>query len=215
MAADQSLKIFSICLLSAQKYKAYALFNGEQLIITEVHMITGFFGTWKESLIAEIEEKKAAGFVVIVEELTDNIARHGSQYLLEDQSDADSRTNLYDALDWYFAMADVGNIIFHDEVRKFQISAGNEGSKVDKKSDEKGRTIYSIDWRGFHGGYRAVLLCVVAAMKEPMSERYLKEMFPPVESITETHPLHRIKQALHGHDLKRASDFEAVRGGQK
>lgn len=213
MATDL-LKIFTVSLMSAQKHKAYAAFNGEQLVIGDVQPITGFFGSWKDALIKEVQEKTAEGYVVLVEELTDNISQYASQYLLEDMSDIDSRTNLYSALDQYFALSDVGNILFHNEVQKYVISAGAEGSKVEKKQDEKGRTVYSVDWRGFHGGYRAVLLCVVAAMNEPISERYIKEMLPAVELNESTHPLDRFKRVLHNHDLQQAREFEEKRSGK-
>jgi hypothetical protein len=209
------LKILAICLMSSQKYKAYAVYNGEQLVIADVQPITGIFGLWRDPLIAEILQKKADGFVVIVEERTDNIAKYATQYLLESASDGDSRTNLYETLDWYFAMHDVGNIVFNPSVQKFSISAGGEGSKVDKRQDEKGRTAYSVDWKAFHGGYRAVLLCVVAAMEEPVSERYLSEMFPASSVEEETHPMFRLHNALRDDDLRRGRELEEARGGVK
>lgn len=206
------LKILAICLMSSQKYKAYAVYNGEQLVIADVQPITGIFGLWRDPLIAEIEKSKADGYVVIVEERTDNIAKYASQYLLESAGDGESRTNLYEALDWYFAMQDVGNIVFSPTVQKFSISAGGEGSKVDKRQDEKGRTAYSVDWKSFHGGYRAVLLCVVAAMEEPMSERYLAELFPASAVKEDDHPMSRIHQALRDDDLRRGRELEEARG---
>lgn len=208
------LKILAICLMSSQKYKAYAVFNGEQLVIADVQPITGIFGLWRDPLIAEIEKSKADGYAVIVEERTDNIAKYATQYLLESGADGDSRTNLYEALDWYFAMQDVGNIVFNPAVQKFAIVAGVEGSKIDKRQDEKGRTAYSVDWKAFHGGYRAVLLCVVASMEEPMSERYLKELFPAILVPEDDHPMARIHRALRGDDLRRGRELEEARGGE-
>ena len=169
------IKIFAASLTGLQKYKAYAVYNGEQLAVTHLLPIKGAFGTWKSGLIDEIKKKKSEGFVCIVEERTDYIAKYASQFNLEDV-DEGSRSNFYTALDWYFGLMDTGNLILAKEHQQFLIRAGGEGSKVEKKQDEKGRVLYSINWGALTSGHRCILLCVVGAMVEPVSSRYLDDM---------------------------------------
>ena len=59
------------------------------------------FNVWRKPLVDEIIDKKSKGYAVIVEEKTDLIAQYSTQYLLED---IEERSNLYEALDWYFAL---------------------------------------------------------------------------------------------------------------
>ena len=145
---DDYLKIMGVSLASSKKHKAYAVFNGEQLVITNVTPIaSGMLNVWRTPLIEEIIQKKADGFAVLVEEKTDLIAQYGTQYLLDD---IEGKSNLYDALDWYFALQDMGNLIMPSELGAYQIRSGHEGQRIEKKQDEKGRSRYDIDWPSFH-----------------------------------------------------------------
>jgi len=205
---SEHLKIMGVSLMSTKKHKAYAVFNGEQLVFTNVVTIaTGMSSTWKKPLIEEIQQKKADGFAVIIEEKTDLVAQYGTQYLLED---IEGKSNLYDALDWYFALQDMGNLIMPTELGAYQIRSGLEGQRIEKKQDDKGRPYYDIDWNSFHGGYRAVLLCVVAAMTEPLSERFIEAMFgDPVPD--DYNPVRRWTKLIAGRDLEKGKRLEAER----
>lgn len=172
----EPVKILVISLISSKKYKAHAVYDGERLVIASMSPIVGMFNSWRDNLIKEVEECKSKGWIVIVEERTDFVSSHATQYLLEDMND-ENRSNYFDALDWYFALQDMENLIIHQDYQQYQIRTGGEGQKVEKKQDEKGRSIYSVDWKSFHGGFRCVLLCVVAAMYEPISERFLDAMW--------------------------------------
>lgn len=203
----ENLKIMSISLMSQQKATATAVFNGEQLVIADVQLLGGMFTAWRDKLVETVEDKVAQGYAVIVEERTEYIAKYGTQYLLEDLGD-DNRTNLQEALDWYFALDAVGNMVFTDETKRYQIVSGSEGGKIDRKQDDKGRPVYVVDWARCTGGFRAVLLCVVAAMQEPLSDRYLKAMFPDqMREEEELHPAMRFKAALERKDQQRGEEL--------
>jgi hypothetical protein len=173
---SEPIKIMAVSLAGLQKHKAYAVYDGEALIITHVARIQGLFGAWKDALIKEIEEKRAAGYVCVVEEKTDHIARYGSQFNLEDTDGETGRSNLYVALDWYFPMLEMGHIVVAKEFQQYLIRSGAEGQKIEKGQDEKGRPVYSINWGAVNTGHRSILLCVVGAMIEPVSDRYLDDM---------------------------------------
>lgn len=208
-AMSDMLKILAVSLMGSQKSKAYAVYNGEQLIVTGVMTISGMFSAWRKPLVQEIEEKKALGYVVLVEEKTDLVSQYATQYLLED---VEVRSNLYEALDWYFALQDMGNLIVDEEAKRFLIRSGSEGQRIEKKQDEKGRPYYDIDWTSFHGGHRAVLLCVVAAMTEPLSDRYIEAMFgQPVPEPDDENPVRRWTKVMAARDLSKGKRLEEER----
>jgi hypothetical protein len=166
----------AVSLAGLQKHKAYAVYDGEALIITHVVRLQGLFGAWKDPLIEEIESKRKDGYVCVVEEKTDHIAKYGSQFNLEDTDGETGRSNLYVALDWYFPMLEMGHIVVAKEFQQYLIRSGAEGQKIEKGQDEKGRAVYSINWAAVNTGHRSILLCVVGAMIEPVSDRYLDDM---------------------------------------
>ena len=112
-----------------------------------------------------------------------------------------------------FRPADLGNLITDEEAKRFLIRVGGEGQKVEKKQDEKGRPFYSIDWPAFTGGHRAVLLCVVAAMAEPVSDRFLDAMYgKPSEEPEDNNPVRRWHRLIEKQDLERGKALDAMRG---
>jgi hypothetical protein len=103
---ENHLKIMTVSLIGEQKHKAFGVFNGERLVITAVIPIQGgLLRSWKKSLIAEIQEKKKSGYMILVEEKTDLIARHATRYMLEEIEEGSN--NLFEALDSYFGLSDM------------------------------------------------------------------------------------------------------------
>jgi len=215
---SEQTKIFVACLTDAKKYKAEALFDGEALVIANVLPIEdkGLFSKWKMPLIKEIQQKVEQGYIVLVEEKTDYVSRYATQYILEDLNDdsdgGSRRSNYSDALDWYFALADTGNLIIHPDYKKYSLNGSGEGSMFDRQNDDKGRSLYKVDWKRFNGGYRAMLLCVVGAMYEPLSERFLESMFEADERAHEiANPALQFKSVIQGVTLARARELEKSR----
>ena len=190
------LKILTVSLSDVSKYKAYAVFNGEQLIITHITQLRGMFSAWRDDLIQEVASRVDAGFAVLVEEKTEVVSQYGTRFMLEDKDDETGRSNVFDALDWYFALLNTDSIVFHPDCRQMMIRPGGEGQRVEKLQDEKGRTNYRVDWNNFHGGFRAMLLCVVAAMTEPLSARYLDAMYGPEAEEEERYNWQRVFRAI-------------------
>lgn len=171
----EPLKIMTVSLEALSKHKALALYDGDKLAVTHCLPIQGSPSTWRGSLIQEIETLSEAGYAVLIEDRTETIARFGTKFLFDEIEDG--RSNLYHALDWYFAMQNMGSIIADPSVERFMVRTGSEGAAIERKQDEKGRVVYDVNWLGLTGGHKAVLMCVVAAMMEPLSERYLRSMY--------------------------------------
>jgi hypothetical protein len=201
-------KIFAISLMGRERSKAYAVDNGEQLIIQKIVPIKGLYAQWKDALIEEIEERKQNDFICLVEEKTEHIAQHGSQINLEDIDINENRINYYIALDWYFAMANMGNIIMPPDGQQFTITP----QKVDPKRDEQGRTKYDVNWDQFSSGHRCVLLCVLAAAQEPVSGRYMKELYGPEPVYELWDPLRSFKAVTIGVDRALEKKWDKIRG---
>jgi hypothetical protein len=201
-------KIMTVSLMGRERSKAYAADNGEQLVIQKIVPIKGTFLTWKNELIDEIQERKANDFVVLIEEKTDHIAQYGSQINLEEIDPHENRINYYIALDWYFAMANMGNIIMPPDGQQFTITP----QKVDPKQDETGRTKYNVNWDQFSSGHRCVLLSVLAASQEPVSGRYIRELYGPDPIYELWDPLRSFKAVTIEVDKALEKKWDAIRG---
>lgn len=173
-----SVKIFAASLIGSKKFKAVGVFSQEKgLIIASISPVTGAFGTWRQPLVDEVKKWADNGAIVLVEENGEAISQHGTKYLLEDMDDDSGKTNLAVALDAYFQLQDSDYLIIPPDYQRHALQAGGEGSWIEKKNDDKGRPFYNIDWQRFTGAHRAILLCVVAAMFEPLSGRFLDAMW--------------------------------------
>ena len=167
-------RIFAVSLCDPRKrFKAYAVFDGERLVIQRIEEIKGLFGTWKTPLIEEIELRKQTGFEVLVEEKTDIISPFATKFLFEDMDQEEDRINWYVALDWFYAMKGLGNVI---------VPAGSEQylpkeQTAERLADEKGRIKYNLNWDLLTGGHRVVLLCVMATVLNPISDQFLADMY--------------------------------------
>ena len=172
--------ILTVSLESGKRYKAYGVYDGSKLAITHCIPITGSPSKWKSEVLKEIRNKSDAGFIVLVEDRTEVFCvSDASPFSFEDMSEG--RSMLFHALDWYFAMLDMGQLIADPEVERFLIRGGAEGQKIEKLQDEKGRTVYKVDWAGINGGVKAVLMCVAGAMMQPLSDRFLEAMYGPID----------------------------------
>lgn len=175
MSRESILQIMAVSLESSSRYKMYAAFDGDRLAVTHGVPITGAASEWRQALIEEIQDRVSKGFVVLIEDRTETISQHGTKYLFDDVEEG--RTNLYHALDWYFAMDSLGSILVDESLRRYTLRSGVEGSMIEKRQDDKGRVVYDVQWGAFSGAHKAMLMCVVAAKMEPLSERFLAEMF--------------------------------------
>lgn len=203
------LNIMSVSLESFRRFKAYAVFDGEKLAITHCLPITGSPSLWREALVEEIKDKAAKGFSVLVEDRTDTIAQYGTRFLFDDVEEG--RTTLYHGLDWYFAMQGMGAIIIDDSIKGFAIKAGGENSMIERKQNDKGQIVYDVQWANFTGAHKAMLMCVVAAQMEPLSERFLRDMFSfdDIAKENEMDPMLPFRSITVDHDRKRFLEYEA------
>lgn len=200
MSYESSLKIFVVSLAEAKKFKAYAAYNGEQLAILSVSLISGqLFSVWKTELAAEIQERKKQGYVTLVEDSGESLSIYGTQCLLDEVDGSDrNRTRLQSALLGYFSLQRAGRLQIAPECQKYVIQDAAEGGWIERKNDDKGRPFYSVQWQKFSSAHRCILLCVTAVIAEPLSERFLSAMAMSGEedSFPEQHPAKRMEKAL-------------------
>lgn len=201
-------KIMAVALESPKKAKAYAVYDGERMVVLGCTQIAGPPSEWKQDLLDEIQDKVNEGFVVLVEDRTGTFCEYGTQFSFEEEDDG--RTMLHHALDWWTAMQGVGNLLVEPEVERFNIRVSSEGSMIDRQQDDKGRVKYNVQWQSFQGGHKAVLMCVVAAMMEPISERYLEAMFAADDAANaiDDPPFLRTLSALQKHDNKLFAELD-------
>lgn len=177
---NKLMNIMAVSLESDKRYKAYAVFDGEKLAVTHCIPIHGAVSLWKDDLAKELESKHKEGFSVLVEDRSEQYCIGDASAFSFDEM-IDNRSMLYHALDSYFSMLNMGNLIVDKSVERFIVRSGSEGAKVEKKQDEKGRTVYSVDWNTFSGGHKAILMCVCAATFRSLNDIFIDQMFQHVE----------------------------------
>ena len=176
MAEKEKKKIFTLSLDSEKRHQATAiLFAGNRLAITHCLPVTGAPSIWRDKMLADIKSKAAAGFAIAVEDRSGEFSPYATSVCFDDMEDG--RTLLQRSFDWWFSLKNSGNLILDKSVEQFDMRAGGEGSLIDIKHDDKGRIVYFPNWMSFHGGHKAMLLCVAAAMlEEPLSGRWIDAM---------------------------------------
>lgn len=170
------LNIMTVSLESEKRYKAYGAYDGERLAITHCIPIIGAVSSWKNELVEELHDRYRAGFSVLVEDRFEQFCLGDATPFSFDDI-IDGRSMLYHALDHYFSLLNMGNLIADPSVERFIVRAGSEGAKIEKKQDEKGRTVYSVDYATFNGGHKAILMAVCAATFRSLSENFIDQMF--------------------------------------
>jgi hypothetical protein len=174
------LKIFTVALDSPKKYMASATYTEGMLIIADCKPILGRGDTWKDKILRAIEKRSEQGFVILVEDRSQVFCvGDATPFSFEDIKEG--RSMLFQSLDWYFSMLNMGQIVADKTVEPFMVRAGGEGQKIEQSQDDKGRTIYKVDWSSVKGGTKAVLMCVVGAVMQPFSEKYLNDLYGPLE----------------------------------
>jgi len=213
--ATESLKIMAVSLVDGKKFKAFAVFDGERLVVVDVSQIAGVFSSWKAPLIEEVRQRVIDGYAVLVEESGEAISQYATQYLLDSiMDDGEGKTRLQQALDSYFEMDSIGSLIIAPECQKHGLKIGAEGGVIDRKNDDKGRPFYAIDWKRFTGAHRAILLCVVVAAFEPLSERFLHAMWGKPDAEPEENPWKRMKALFGAQDIERGKELDRLREGK-
>lgn len=201
-------KIMAVSLQGIDKYKAFATYDGERLIIIDIQKIAGPFGTWKGTLLHEIKTLAEKDYTVLVDEKTDHFAEHGHPTCLEDIGH-NGRVNFYNALDMYYQLSDMGHISIPDTCKRFRITEDS----AEKIFDEQGRIKYNINFDDFKAGQRTMLLCVLGAEYTPMGIAFLNKMYEGrMKSIEERNPLKTFLAITRDQDLAKEKAWDKIRG---
>lgn len=202
--------IFAVSLDSPKKHRAAAiLFGNDRLYLTHCLPISGK-GEWREELREEIATKATSGFVVIVEDRSGVFSPHANSFCFEDVHEG--RTMLQHAFDWYFSMQNSGNLVLAKDLNRYAMTQ-TENSVVDLKNDDKGRVLYVPQWERFHGAHKAILLCVIAARMEPLSDHWFDAMLAAMPSLPEQewNPLERWGKAMKNWEDEEQARLERMR----
>lgn len=201
------LNIMAVSLESAKRHKAYAMYDGERIAITHCIPVLGQPSAWAADLVEEIKDKLKNGFSVLVEDRTGTYCvDDASQFDFEEVTDG--RSMLYQSLDWYFSMLDLGQIIADKSVERFLLRSGGEGQRIERTQDDRGRTVYKVDWTAINGGVKAVLMCVSGAMMQPLSERFIEELYGNMPIEEERPPMASFHAITKGFDQEQIKKWD-------
>jgi hypothetical protein len=200
-------KIMTVSLSHSQRAKAYGIYDGNILVVTHIEPILGLFSFWEKKLQEEIQQKNKQGYTILVDEPTDRISRHALRIDLN--KTVDSRSNFYHVLDAYFALYSTESIVTGDEIRKYLLKIGGEGSRLEVENDDQGRTKYHADWNALTGMHRALILQAYAVVYQPVDNHYIDAMFGALtKPKVELDPKSRWIKLMKDFDLERAQEFE-------
>ena len=163
-----------------------------------MEQVKGAFAAWKGRLIEEVKGKVADGYVVLIEEKTNHIARYGTQFLFDEMHQHEEEINLYVALKLYFQMLRTGetpdqsNIVIKPEHKRWYI----QENLIEIDRDDKGRPKFNVAWDQLAGGHRCVLMAVMAAHRETVNERFLKVLFGEEEADPPESPIASLQSIM-------------------
>lgn len=167
-------KILAITCEMGRPAQATAAWDGENLFIMEITEAGGDPYAWLVKAKSDIEKKAAAGWVVMVGDRTMSFPPPATCWDMNAMT-VDGKTNLHAALEMYFALQARSALIFEPHLKKYQIRLGGENDMAHMENDDRGRSIYRVNWSNFRDAHLALLMCVAGAtQEEPMSERWVK-----------------------------------------
>jgi len=174
MFDEYKKRILAISLEGGRRAQAFAAWDGERLIVTDIQDITGNPDVWLPVMLQDIEAKVERGWVVMVEDRTASFPSLATAYNF-DTVGPNGRTHLQCVLDWYLALEGRGALIINPAYSRYGLRFGGENDPVVRKADEKGRVVYDARWENLSAGNKALLMCVAGAvMEEPLSERWMR-----------------------------------------
>ena len=167
-------KILAITCEMGRPAQATAAWDGQNLFIMEITEAGVDPYSWLHNAQVDIEKKSAAGWVVMVGDRTGSYPPPATAWNMNGMSES-GKTNLQSAMEMYFALQSRGTLIFEPHLKKYQIHLGGENDMAYMENDDRGRSVYRINWTNFRDAHLALLMCVAgAAMEEPLSERWIK-----------------------------------------
>lgn len=168
-------QILAIAFEGSRPAQGSALYDGQSLYVRSLDEINEDRYVFAEAIKQVIEDKTAEGWVVMVEDRTFSFPGNAASWDF-DAIGVDGKTNLSACLHWYFTLQGRGQLAFEDAAKRYELRLGGAADWIFKKNDERGRTVYSVEWTQFSGAHRALLMCVAGAvMEEPLSRRWMKE----------------------------------------
>ena len=167
-------QILAIAFEGNRPAQGAALYDGESLYVRSLNEVNEDKYVFAEAIKQVIEEKSSEGWVVMVEDRTFSFPGRAVSWDF-DATGPDGKINLHSCLDWYFSLSSRGQIAFEDQAKRHEIRLGGMTDWISRKHNERGQSLYSVDWTQFTGCHRALLMCVAGAvMEEPLSDRWMK-----------------------------------------
>jgi len=148
------LRVFAMSLAGPEKCKAYAIYDGQNLVITHIQALTGEPDVLERNLLRETWRRQSEGFLCIGEALPEPLAYFARQFILDGE-------NRDAALETYLCLAENGNIIVAPEYPEYMPQPGCHI-----------RTAQGEDI----GVHRVILLCVAGSMISAFIDRITDEL---------------------------------------
>ena len=166
-------KILAITCEMGNPAQGTAIWDGQRLFIMDIAKASGDRFAWLEKALEDIEKKTAKGWVVMVGDRTRSFPPPATTWDMN-ATNPEGHTKLHAALEMYFALQSRRALVFEPNLKKFQIHLGGDNGMAFIENDDRGRSVYRVNWDKFESVHLVVMMLVAGAvMEEPLSDRWM------------------------------------------
>jgi hypothetical protein len=172
-------KIYCVSTVGGIPYGVLASWRSGQLSIVKVETFPTGIASYKEPITKLVKERVKKGFLVFIEEGFSSIKVAGAyQVGMDTVDDVAGVTVVNMAMKQYRAMTSGGIIVYGASVGNISIPETN----INQTIDDKGRTLYELEWEAIKPQHRALLLVVYAVVSNnPSHLPVLKAMLAHIK----------------------------------
>jgi|GEM_PF-4495617 len=176
-------KIYCVSTIGGSPCGVLASWRSGQLSIVKVDTFPVGVAGYKEPITKIVKERVKKGFLVFIEEGFSTIKVRGAyQISMDTMDDVSGVTVVNMAMKQYRAMNSGGVIVYGESVASLAIPQSN----INEVIDDKGRTVFQLEWESIKASHRALLLVIYAVVSNnPSHLPVLKAMFASVKGAKE------------------------------
>lgn len=207
--ANNDKKIYCISTIGGVPYGILASWRSGQLSIVKTETFPSGIASYKEPMTKLVKERVAKGFLVFIEEGFATIKVAGAYQIgMDTVDDVANVTVVNMAMKQYKAMTSGGIIIYGDGAGNLAIPQTN----INEIIDDKGRTVFDLEWDQIKPQHRALLLVVYAVVSNnpahlPVLKAMLGGIVGKVDAVARRITGHR--EAMQAHNLNKQVELEA------
>jgi hypothetical protein len=173
-------KIYCVSTVNGMPCGILASWRSGQLSVVKVDTFPLAAANYKDLIAKEVSNRVKKGFLVFIEEGFQVVKVRGAYHIgLDTVDELSGGTVVNIAMKQYRAMSSSGLIVYGDTASNVTIPQSN----INMVIDDKGRTVFQLEWAEIKPHHRAMLLVVYAVINNnPSHLPILKSMLASIKS---------------------------------